>query len=439
MKKSHFLKSATIGACLILVASALAAPVTKTAPYPLDVGYIVDLPDRYDNTKQYPLIVVLHGFGDRMSSYEGFAKLLWPEGAIGLYPESPFPFSNDKQVGWTWVFRGDSLSTVSEEKSRDASIDWILKTIELVKKEYPVDPTRVFLTGFSQGGMLTYTIGLAHPELFAGLIPIGGFLTVPVDSLHPLSPQARAVPMLILHGVNDDIVPFKSALEAEAKLKEAGMDIRLHRYPARHQITSEMTDDARDFIMCRLHYAHEGSESPAPGQTFDILNRMLCSAQPIADREAALFTFYAQNESTAVRERIVYLFGARRSADAETLLVRVLQDKTQPQNLRQASYTALVKLATPTAWQTVARTPRQLAILEVVAAGPGEKAGLKPGDVILRYNGRTVVDNQGLRSAMSRVKSNQKAVPMIILRQDKQLKKHLAPGRIGVRLQEQVR
>jgi phospholipase/carboxylesterase len=433
---------------LILTANAAAVPITKTAPFPMNVGYIVDLPDNYDSTKLYPLIVVLHGFGDRMSSYIGTAKNLCPDGAIGLYPESPFPFYSNNEVGWTWEFWGDSLSTVTPDKSREASIRWILQTIDLVKKGYPVDPAKVFLTGFSQGGMLTYTIGLSHPELFRGLIPIGGFLTIPIDSIHPIDPKALEVPILILHGANDDVVEFKSAVEAQAKLKQFGIDAKLQRYPAKHQITKEMTEDARDFIYCQLTKDEPLRIAKIPKQYHELtpeekihqLNFILGSGQPVAEIESDLLNdYYAGEESPPVRERIIYLLGALRCTGAESLLTRMLSDKREPPSLRQASYAAMIKLATETAWQIVKRTPRQLAILEVVAGSPGEKVGLKPGDIIISYNRRTITDNVSLREALSAVKPGKKEVVLVIRREGKPMNIKLAPGRIGIRLEEEIR
>jgi dienelactone hydrolase len=141
----------TLGPLLLLVCFALssASVLVESAPYTTDLGYTVELPDNYDTTMVYPLIVAIHGYGDRMGAYVGTAARLYPEGAIGLYPESPFPFENEGSVGWTWWLWADSASGLSQQSTKEQSIKWILSCIDRVKAKYRVDTTAVFLYGFS--------------------------------------------------------------------------------------------------------------------------------------------------------------------------------------------------------------------------------------------------------------------------------------------------
>jgi len=116
-----------------------------------------------------------------------------------------------------------------------------------------------------------------------------------------------------------------------------------------------------------------------------------------------------------------------------------MKDRSAPSKLRQTAYSALVKLATPTAWQTVKAAPRVVCADRLVPDGNGEKAGLKPDDVIVSYNRHSVNKTSDLRDAISAVKPGTKEVVLVVERDGKRLTLRLPPGRIGVYVSERVK
>ena len=115
---------------------------------------------------------------------------------------------------------------------------------ELEKKHSRPDDARVILTGFSQGGMLSFTVATKAPELFDFVLPIGGWLP------GPLVPDARADTLshspefVALHGDADPAVKIGPTREGVAALKEKGYAVQLHEYPGvKHAIPMEMKDE----------------------------------------------------------------------------------------------------------------------------------------------------------------------------------------------------
>jgi phospholipase/carboxylesterase len=431
---------------ILLVAVSLAlcpaSVLVESAPYTTDLGYTVELPDNYDSTRTYPLIVAIHGYGDRMGAYVGTNSQLYPEGAIGLYPESPFPFENEGKVGWTWWLWADSASGMSQQSTKEQSISWILSCIERVKAEYRVDTSAVFLFGFSQGGMLTYEIGVRYPKLFRGLIPAGGLLDYKFDSLHQFDTLCRHLPLRALHGAYDDVVEFKADEASSETLRNRGMPAELLRYPAKHELTKEMMEDARDFI------------ASIPPTRDIIIQRLKDYRSQLTDsslRAASTFyvtdgfstnrpvDYYRSDTSLAARDSLLYDLGSHRLTKGESLLTAVMKDRSAPSMLRQTAYSALTKLGTPTAWQAVKAAKKVVCADRLVPDGNGEKAGLKPDDVIVSYNGRAVKKTSDLRDAIAAVKPETKDVAMVIERDGKRMTLRLPPGRIGVYLSERVK
>ena len=96
--------------------------------------------------------------------------------------------------------------------------------------EAELQPAQVYLTGFSAGASLTYNLGLAHPDRFAGLMPYSGVLRGPVPA-----PEGE-IPIFHVHGEEDASVPASAGATSVERLREAGYTmVRLHRvYNAKH-------------------------------------------------------------------------------------------------------------------------------------------------------------------------------------------------------------
>ena len=100
------------------------------------------------------------------------------------------------------------------------------------------------LTGFSQGGVLSFVVAVTRPELIAGAIPMGGWLP---DSFLTDAPAPPGAPALrALHGKADPLVPFARTKAVLERLEKAGWDATYTGYPgAKHTLGPEMRGDMR--------------------------------------------------------------------------------------------------------------------------------------------------------------------------------------------------
>jgi membrane-associated protease RseP (regulator of RpoE activity) len=196
-----------------------------------------------------------------------------------------------------------------------------------------------------------------------------------------------------------------------------------------------MMDDARDFIASLL----PARDTTAKTGTVPRVPALQGTVPAFAGGSVPSPLAYETDTTLAARDTLLYLLGSRRETSSESLLTAVMKDHSAPSKLRQTAYSALIKLATPTAWQAVKATPRVVCADKLVPGGNGEKAGLKPDDVIVSYNGKAVKKTSDLRDAIAAVKPGAKDVPMVIERQGKRLTLRLPPGRVGVYLSERVK
>ena len=194
--------------------------------------YQVFVPAAYTPAQRWPVILFLHGAGERgddglKQTQVGLGAALrlnparFP--AIIVFPQAP------PESLWVGVPAQAAMAAL-EETSR----------------EFQTDSDRVYLTGLSMGGNGAWYLAYRYPSRFAALVPICGFVTpfgpwgrqftpvVPPDSGPPfdaLARQVRRVPTWIVHGEVDDVVPTEQSRQAAAALKAAGAAVQYVEVP----------------------------------------------------------------------------------------------------------------------------------------------------------------------------------------------------------------
>ena len=186
---------------------------------------------------------MLHGRGADMNDLADLAPMLAEPGKVRfVFANAPRPFEAypGMTFGWTW-FDGwpPELSSVR------ASRELLLKFLGEITARYKT--SKLVLAGFSQGAMMVLDVGL-RTEV-AGIVAMSG-------GLYELDPPdlstKRGLPVLIAHGIYDDVVPVQYARRARHLLEEAGLDVEYHEYPMQHQVAQEEIEVVREFVAQRL-------------------------------------------------------------------------------------------------------------------------------------------------------------------------------------------
>lgn len=199
-----------------------------------ELPYRFLLPAGYDDSKKYPLVLFLHGAGERGNDNEkqlvhGAKLFLTDENrknfpAIVVIPQCP----TDNYWANVNVDRTTSPLTLTFDYTRPETTA-LFAAIELVKKlisEERVDKKRIYITGLSMGGMGTFEAVYRYPKLFAAAAPIcgGG------DATH-YSRKAAKVPFWIFHGDKDVVVNVKESQAMVTKLKSLKAKVKYTEYP----------------------------------------------------------------------------------------------------------------------------------------------------------------------------------------------------------------
>ena len=175
----------------------------------VNLKYLLYLPDGYDKKGQsWPLIVFLHGAGERGSDLEKLKVHSIPK---IVETDSNFPFvviSPQCPAGAWWTEYAETLKAL----------------IDHIKAEYNIDPSRVYLTGLSMGGFGTWHLAARYPQDFAAIAPVcgGGEL---------FFAKQLKMPIWAFHGAKDDTVPLQRSQEMVDAVKAAGGDVKFTIYP----------------------------------------------------------------------------------------------------------------------------------------------------------------------------------------------------------------
>ncbi|MEO8215932.1 MAG: PHB depolymerase family esterase [Acidobacteriota bacterium] len=164
----------------------------------LERRYFVHLPPQYDGRRALPVVLALHGGGgrgDRMDSQTGLTSLADRQGFIVVYPNGTGRFG-DRLLTWnSWNCCGFAHVQNIDD------VSFFRALISRLKVDYRVDSRRIFATGMSNGGMMTYRLGCELSDQIAAIAPVAGALNGPCAPSSPVS-------VIIFHGIEDQHVPF---------------------------------------------------------------------------------------------------------------------------------------------------------------------------------------------------------------------------------------
>ena len=112
-----------------------------------------------------------------------------------------------------------------------------------------MEPARVVLAGFSQGGAIALFAGLRHPERLAGILALSTYLPLARALDREAHPANAAVEVFMAHGRYDPLVPLSLAEHSKDALLRRGQPVEFHTYAMPHSVSAEEITDMRAFLV----------------------------------------------------------------------------------------------------------------------------------------------------------------------------------------------
>jgi predicted peptidase len=179
--------------------------VTKT----VKCNYLLYLPEDYGKKRQWPLMVFLHGAGERGNDLKK-VKVHGPAKIVETKKDFPFILVSPpcpKGVWWP-------------EK-----VEVLIALVDDIAARYKVDKKRIYLTGLSMGGYGTWALAAQYPDRFAAIAPVcgGGSLV--------MSFNLKNMPIWVFHGAKDKVVSIEESERMVKEIRRLGGDVKFTIYP----------------------------------------------------------------------------------------------------------------------------------------------------------------------------------------------------------------
>lgn len=168
----------------------------------LNRTYLLHIPPSYDKTKPLPLLIALHGGGGTGKnmvklSRGGLDKLSDKKGFVVVYPDGIEKQWNDGRTG-------EEVKSRAHKENID-DVGFISTLIDKLIKKLNIDPKRVYITGMSNGAVMSYRLACELTEKIAAIAPVTGNIS---KNLYPHCSPSKPISVLAINNISDSLMPF---------------------------------------------------------------------------------------------------------------------------------------------------------------------------------------------------------------------------------------
>jgi predicted esterase len=186
--------------------------------------YHMYVPTSYNGSRTYPLIIALHGLGGTEDAFfDNYDKAFPPLAEQhGYIVAAVLGYRVDGSYGWGL---GNPPADPNARRTQDLSEQDVMHVLELARKNYKIDPNRIYLMGHSMGGIGTWKLAPKYPDIWAAIAPFSG------SGAPATLERIKGVPEFVVHGDNDPTVNVQGSRTMVAKMKELGIEVKYVEVP----------------------------------------------------------------------------------------------------------------------------------------------------------------------------------------------------------------
>jgi len=196
----------------------------------------------------FPAIVALHGWGASAFDLLGLAPYVANGGFLMLCLQGPMELPlGQGAVGYGWfpISMGGARAADSEiETVVEAASEFVDEAL----KRYPIDPSKLALLGFSQGGVMAYRLALRQPQRFAALAALSSWFPPELVDKVVDREALKRLPTMIQHGSRDEAIDVSRGRESVETVRGLRIPVVYREYDCGHEITAQGLRDLSQFL-----------------------------------------------------------------------------------------------------------------------------------------------------------------------------------------------
>ncbi len=197
--------------------------------------YILHIPSTYNAETATPLVINLHGFGDCAADYYETVgafyelnQLADQENFIVAYPQGAYRPEKEE----TYWEPGDDGSTNIYEND----VYFMEQLISNIDEEYNLDLNNVFICGYSNGGMMAYSMACNSSDRIAGIGIMSGTMLDEVCNID------NSIPIVVFHGIGDGVLPYEGNIWYQSVADVVNFWLDQNDIPSSSLITSSLNN-----------------------------------------------------------------------------------------------------------------------------------------------------------------------------------------------------
>ncbi|WP_223635611.1 alpha/beta hydrolase [Planococcus sp. 4-30] len=197
-------------------------------------------PNDLDPTKTYPALFIMHGMSsnekDMLSLVSGFEEQCFIFSIRGPLAQPPgFAFFTIEGYG------------KPHRHAFDRAVEQVIGFVDWTKDEYPVDKAQIYLMGFSQGAILSMTVGLKTENPVKGIVALSGYVPAFVKTEFR-DKSMKGLSLFISHGEMDQALPFEWGEASRDYFQQLRADVTFKNYPSPHTVSMENYQDFNKWL-----------------------------------------------------------------------------------------------------------------------------------------------------------------------------------------------
>lgn len=196
----------------------------------------------------FSTILALHGWGASALDLLGLAPYIGGGQFLLLCPQGPMEVPIGPGVsGYGWY--PISMGGPPREAEMDSAVEAATDFLDAALNCYPIDKGKLALLGFSQGGVMAYSMALRQPERFAALVGISSWFPEDLAGKAHNPEALTKLPTLVQHGSADNMIDVARARQSVETLRSLRVPLVYREYDCGHEINARGLQDLSRFLV----------------------------------------------------------------------------------------------------------------------------------------------------------------------------------------------